>query len=106
MAVEAVGRKHHSGEVPGWLFTETANNLASLGHVEFAFDSDLTWVICPPPIVGTPTLGQGTGVFCGSRTSATFEKVRSVAREREITVTEIPQVRGPVQIKLEVENEV
>ena len=44
-----------------------ARQLSALGHVEFAFEDDLSWAICEPTIAWLVSENQIKGVLCGRR---------------------------------------
>jgi len=87
-------------EPPHWTATVMANHLSALGHVEFDFDGDLSWMVAPPVLASTPAVGPGRGILCGSRTSSILERVKSAARAAGAAVSTIPQNRAPSAVEV------
>src|SRR5207245_944040 len=90
----------YNGDPPRWLPTAVAENLSALGHVEFAFDTNLDWVAAPPEIVGTPSAGPGRGVLCGTRTRSFVEAVDLTAKTHGVRCIKVAQDVAPTVIQL------
>lgn len=99
-AATMVSEAQRQDEPPRWQATAIAENLAVLGHVEFAFDTSLEWVAAAPAIAVTPTAGPGYGVLCGARTSAVLQAVEDAAREMGVPLVHIAQDLAPSVVEL------
>jgi hypothetical protein len=53
--------------------TQIARNLSALGHVEFTFEGDRRWTVCPPTLACLPTGQQISAVLCGARNHILLE---------------------------------
>jgi hypothetical protein len=72
-----------------------ARRLSSLGHVEFAFESDLEWAVCSPAIAWLPNATGRCGVLCGARSELMISSLMSQAERAGVTVTMEQQADGP-----------
>jgi hypothetical protein len=72
-----------------------ARRLSSLAHVEYAFESDLKWAICPPAIVWLPNATGTRGVLCGMRSERVINDLVSQAGRASVTVRSEKQAYGP-----------
>jgi hypothetical protein len=75
-----------------------ARHLGMLGHVEFALENDLRWMVCPPTLAELPANNSEQAVLCGARGSGILHDVQDNAAQLGATVNIHPQIEGPASI--------
>lgn len=99
-AVREIGMAQGSGSPPPWLATVTAEQLSSLGHVEFGFEDDLGWSVCPSTLAGTPERGPGNAMLCGVRSETLLDEVRRAAQRLSVRVSVKDQRLAPPMVEV------
>ncbi len=94
-AVNVAAESDYREEAPRKLASIVAENLAALGHIEFAFDGTLDWETAPATIAGAPSLGDGHGVLCGGRTNKLVESVMASAQDLKVELSMTQQRLAP-----------
>ena len=72
-----------------------ARDLSMLGHVDFAFQEDLRWSVCPPALAWLPRTDECVAVLCGARTQKHLDGLAEQARELAIDLRVRQQADGP-----------
>jgi hypothetical protein len=75
--------------------TQIARNLSAMGHVEFTFDEDRRWTVCPPTLACLPTGQQISAVLCGARNHMLLEALNDQADRFEGQIEVRAQPQGP-----------
>ena len=75
--------------------SQIARNLSALGHVEFTFDGDRRWTVCPPTLACLPTGQQISAVLCGARNHILLEALEDQADRFEGRIEVRAQPEGP-----------
>ncbi len=96
-ALSAALQHYAPDPVPSWLPSVVAENLAALGHVEFAFDTDLSWSVAAPALAGLPA---GGAVLCGRRTPDLLGMFEDRVSQAGLSMRTTPQELAPAVITL------
>ncbi len=97
-AVLSAALQHYApGPVPSWLPSVVAENFAVLGHVEFAFGTNLDWSVAAPALAGLPARGA---VLCGRRTPDLLEMLEGKSSQVGLSMRTSPQELAPAAVVL------
>lgn len=72
-----------------------ARELSALGHIEFAFDSNLQWCVAPAVFSWQAMNDEQCGVLCGRRTHRLLCHIYDIAKTNNLKVEKVKQPDAP-----------
>lgn len=100
-AAVPLATQSHQEDQPPWLPSVLAENLSALGHIEFAFDTDLSWTVSPAVLAGRTGAGHAAAALCGNRTSVVMDGLRQAADRFGVKFLTSEQDRAPSAVIVE-----